>query len=414
VAEALTERPRPGRHLLLVVATCVVAVAATAGGAIAIVGPSSTTSSSRVAADRACPATAPSAPTPLLDGGALTAEPIARAEAPTALALHPGRAGAGVLGERGGRILQVEDGAVTDHVVLDLSGDTMNEGDGGLLGVQYDPDGTWLYVYRATGAQDDRLTAYPVDEAGTPDPQAERVILHVDHPPSRQHHGGSLLFGADGLLYIGLGDGGGLGDPRENAQNPGTLLGKVLRIDPTPTGPRPYTVPRDNPFVGRAGWRSEIWALGVRNPFRMSVDEATGDLWIGDVGQTCWEELDRLASAGANLGWDRREGMSDFEGGDLRGHELGPVHAYPHADGWCAIVAGYVPQRSAIPSLDGWLLHTDYCRGRLVALRVSDDTGTVEIRDLGLRVESPIAIVPGPSGRPWILTLDGDVLEIRD
>jgi glucose/arabinose dehydrogenase len=218
------------------------------------------------------------------------------------------------------------------------------------------------------------------------------------------------------MLYVGLGDGGGLGDPRENAQDPGTLLGKVVRISPTPAGPRPYVVPRDNPFVGRPGWRSEIWALGVRNPFRMSLDTATGDLWLGDVGQTCWEELNRLptAAAGANLGWDRREGPSDFEGGDLIGDEVMPVHAYPHAEGWCAIVAGYVPRGSAIPELDGWLLHTDYCRGRLLAVRVGEgDVEPVEVRELGLRLESPTAIVPGPTGRPWVLTLDGPVFELR-
>jgi glucose/arabinose dehydrogenase len=408
--------PRLGRHLLLVLATCVGMVAATVGGAIAIVGPANTVTSSRLAADRACPATAPSPSTPLLlGGGGLTTERVAIADEPTALALRPDGDGDGVLGERSGRLLQVDDGDITDHVVLDLSHDTMDEGDGGLLGLAYDLDGTWLYVYRATKARDDRLTAYPVDGAGAPDPSAARVILDVDHPPSQQHHGGSLLFGADGMLYIGLGDGGGLGDPRENAQDPGTLLGKILRIAPTPGGPRPYEVPRDNPFVGRRGWRSEIWALGVRNPFRMSLDEATGDLWLGDVGQTCWEELDRLTTAGANLGWDRREGPSDFEGGDLRGDVVDPVHAYPHAEGWCAIVAGYVPRRSAIPALDGWLLHTDYCRGRILALRTGDDDpGTVEIRDLGLRLKSPIAIVPGPAGRPWVLTLDGQVLEVRD
>jgi glucose/arabinose dehydrogenase len=392
-------------------------VGTTVAGAIAIVGPATTTTSSRLAADRTCPLPEPSPPTPLVDGPALTTVVVAQANEPTALALRPGSPGDGVLAERGGRLLQVEDGVITDRVVLDLSDDTTNDGDGGLLGATYDPDGAWLYVYRATEARDDRLTAYPVGAAGMPDQGGERTILDVDHPPSKQHHGGSLVFGADGMLYLGLGDGGGLGDPRENAQDPQTLLGKVLRIEPTPTGRWPYAVPRDNPFVGRPGWRSEIWALGVRNPFRMSLDAATGDLWLGDVGHSCWEELDRLpaAAAGANLGWDRREGPSDFEGGDVHGPELTPAHAYPHADGWCAIVAGYVPRASAIQALDGWLLHTDYCRGRILAVRVGDgDVGPVAVRELGLRVESPTAIVPGPTGRPWVLTLDGLVLEVRD
>jgi hypothetical protein len=217
---------------------------------------------------------------------------------------------------------------------------------------------------------------------------------------------------------VGFGDGGGLGDPHENAQDPSTLLGKVIRIDPTPDGERPYAVPADNPFVDRPGWRPEIWLLGVRNPFRMSLDEAAGVLWLGDVGQSCWEEIDRLPIAeladGANLGWDRREALADFEGGEVPGREVAPLDAYPHAEGWCAVVAGYVPRDSAIPALDGWLLHTDYCKGRIFALRVGDGPdAAVERRDVGLHIDAPIALVPGPAGRPWVLTLDGEVLEIQ-
>jgi glucose/arabinose dehydrogenase len=407
--------PRPGRQLLLALAACVGVVGVAVGGAMAGVGPASPRTSSRVAADRSCPPPAPATPTPLLDGGPFSLEPVGHADEPTSLALLPDRAGDGVLGERRGRLVRVDAGAITSDVVLDLSEDTTDDGDGGLLGVAYDPDGRWLFVYRATKARDDVITAYPVDRAGMPDPEAERQILKVDHPPSQQHHGGSLLFGADGMLYVGFGDGGGLGDPHENAQNPGTLLGKVLRIDPTPGAARPYAVPPDNPFVDRHGWRPEIWVLGVRNPFRMSLDEATGDLWLGDVGQSCWEELDRLpgSAAGSNLGWDRREGDADFEGGDVPGDELAPVETYPHASGWCAIVGGYVPRASPIPALDGWFLHTDYCRGRVMALHPGEGDASLEVRDLGLVLETPVAVVPGPSGRPWVLTLDGGVFEVR-
>lgn len=333
---------------------------------------------------------------------------MARVDEPTSLALVPG-ADDGVLGERPGRVLAVVDGEVTAEVVIDLSGDTAEEGDGGLLAVAYDPDGEWLYVYRATADRDDVLTAHPVDETGRPEPGPGLEVIRVDRPPSEQHHGGSLAFGPDGMMYLGLGDGGGLGDPGENAQDPSSLLGKVLRIDPTPDGERPYVVPADNPFVGRAGWRPEIWVLGVRNPYRMTLDAATGELWLGDVGQTCWEELNRLTAddAGANLGWDRREGDADFEGGEVIGRHLAPELAHPHAAGWCAIVAGYVPHRSPLPALDGWLLHTDYCGGRVLALRDG------ELRDLGIEVANPIALVPGPSGHPWLLTLDGPILEVR-
>lgn len=403
-----------GRQLALLAATGVVVVAAAAGGAAGLVGPVSAASSSRVAADRACAPVA-SDPVPVLAGTIVSAEVVGRAEAPTSLALRPGTDGDGVLGERRGRLVEVQDGEVTGRVVLDLSADTTGDGDGGLLGVAYDPHEPWLYVYRATEARDDVVTAYPLDAAGLPRQQDEREILLVDHPPSKQHHGGSFLIDPGGLLYVGLGDGGGLGDPLENAQDPSTLLGKVLRIDPTPGDEQPYAVPSDNPFVGRHGWRPEIWVLGVRNPFRMSLDEATGDLWLGDVGQSCWEELDRIpAAGGANLGWDRREAAADFEGGEVPGRELLPVAARPHVDGWCAIVAGYVPRDSAAPALDGWLLHTDYCAGRILALRTDGAPGAPpELRDLGVHVAAPIAIVPGPAGRPWVLSLDGEVLELR-
>lgn len=404
---------RIGRHLALALVACV-GVAAAGAGAVAVLGaPRAGVSSSRVAADRSCPDVGPSPDVERLDGGPFELVQVADADQPSALALLPGRDD-GVLGERLGRLRRVTDGAVTDDVVLDVRDDTFGDGDAGLLAAVYAPDGRWLYVHRTTHDRDDVITAYPVDDDGVPAADDARVILHIDHPVSQQHHGGSLLFGADGLLYVGTGDGGGLGDPRENAQDPSDLLGKVLRIDPTPDGPRPYVVPPDNPFVGRFGWRPEIWVLGVRNPFRMALDDATGDLWLGDVGQSCWEELDHLPpdAAGANLGWDRREADADFEGGDVPGRELAPVHAYPHSEGWCAIVVGYIPHDGPDPVLDGWLLHTDYCAGRILALRPAA-ADPPEIRDLGVRADTPVAIVRGPAGRPWILSLEGKILELR-
>jgi hypothetical protein len=218
------------------------------------------------------------------------------------------------------------------------------------------------------------------------------------------------------MLYVGLGDGGGLGDPGENAQDPHTLLGKVLRIDPTPEAAQPNSVPADNPFVDRHGWRPEIWALGVRNPFRLSLDDSTGDLWLGDVGQSCWEELDRLptgrdGAGGSNLGWDRVEGDAAFEGGEVVGPEITPELTYSHRDGWCAITAGYVVRGSALEELEGRLLHTDYCRGRLYGLDVDHGGGVV---DLGIEVERPVAVVRGPRGLPWVLSLDGGVYELAE
>lgn len=372
---------------------------------------------SEAASDRECDV--PDEPVVMgrLPIGTLTLQQVGEADAPTAAVFLPDGSGDGLLGERGGRIRRIEAGTITDEVVLDLIGDTMQEGDGGLLALAFDPGGEWLYVYRADAGHDDVLSAFPIDDSGRPDGDRERVILAVDHPESVQHHGGALAVAADELLYLGLGDGGGLGDPNENAQDPHVLLGKVLRIAPTPSEPEPYRIPPDNPFVDEPGVAPEIWLVGVRNPFRIGTDPDTGDLWLGDVGQTCWEEIDHLptgaeGAGGSNLGWDNLEGTHPFEADAVPGRRLDPVQEHPHADGWCGVIAGYVPRASAVPVLDGRLLYTDYCKGDLVALAVTAERGTPRLLDTGLETDNPIAIVPGPYGRPWILTLGGEVFEV--
>lgn len=409
-----------GRQLLALLATTVIGFGASVGAALGAdlnVGP---TASSRAASDRPCPTLAEIPRHDRLVGLRLHARRVGDAQEPAALALDPRMAGRGVLGERAGRLLRVEGGEVTDEVVLDLRADTADVGDGGLLGAAYDPDGGWLYVYRTDATFDDVLTAHRLDEGGRPTGGPGRVVLHVDRPVSLQHHGGSLVFGRDRMLYVGFGDGGGLGDPDEHAQDPSTLLGKVLRIDPTPAAARPYAVPADNPFLDHLGWRPEIWVLGVRNPFRMSLDDATGDLWLGDPGQSCWEEVDRLptgadGAGGSNLGWDRLEGDEPFEGGTVPGVELRPTYTYAHESGGCAIVTGYVLRDPALPQLDGSLLHADHCRGRLLALRVDDGRAAGHdptVIDLGIEIERPAAIVSGPNGRPWVLSLEGGIYEL--
>lgn len=368
---------------------------------------------SRIAADRACPELADGPPIPNVTPGSLLLRPVGLADAPTTAVFAPDESGDGFLGERSGRVKLIDAGQLTDDVVIDLTDDTMQEGDGGLLALAYGPGADWLYVYRADADRDDVLVAYPLDGDGRPDAGAGRVILAVDHSSSIQHHGGSLAVGTDGLLYVGFGDGGGLGDPDENAQDPRTLLGKVVRIDPTPAAAEPYRIPADNPFVGDPRWAPEIWLLGVRNPFRLGLDAETAELWLGDVGHSCWEELDRLdtgpdGAGGSNLGWDHVEGTHRFEGGQVPGGELEPAQEHPHADGWCGIVAGYVPRSSTVPSLDGRLLYTDYCKGEVLALAVDDaDAGTARLLDTTLVVLNPTAIVPGPAGAPWILAFGG-------
>jgi glucose/arabinose dehydrogenase len=366
---------------------------------------------SRRAADRECERPyvelLPSPPAPKDEGR--TVELVARVPQPTALVFAPGGGDDGLVASRSGEVRVVTDGEIGSTVVLDLTDRTIDSGDGGLLAIAYDPVEPWLYAYRTTREQDEELLAFPLDDDGIPVLDGQRLLLAVDHPPSEQHHGGGMAFGPDGHLYLGLGDGGGLGDPRENGQDPSTLLGKVLRISPTPEAEEPYAVPSDNPFVGRDGHRPEIWALGLRNPFRLGFDQRTGDLWIGDVGQACWEELNRLPAGvgGQNLGWDVREGATEFEGGEATGGEtLEPEHAYAHRRGWCAIVVGFVDP-------DGGLLHTDYCKGRLTRLVPAAGGEPPRLEDLGVRVQRPIGLVEGPDGAAWILTLEGEVYRVE-
>jgi glucose/arabinose dehydrogenase len=390
------------------------ATAVLAGGGVALgtaVDAGGGPSPSRAAADRPCDRAyveVLAAPAPTESGRSLVR--VGAVEQPTALVFLDREAGDGLLASRTGEVRRVVDGEIADEVVLDLSDDTVDEGDGGLLGLAYDPAGEWLYVYRTTVEQDEELIAYPVGSAGVPDPGSGRLVMAVDHGPSEQHHGGGIAFGPDGHLYLGLGDGGGLGDPEGNAQDPATVLGKVIRIAPTPDAEQPYVVPDDNPFVGRAGWRPEIWALGVRNPFRLGFDDRTGDLWVADVGQACWEELNRLPAGrgGLNLGWDVREGTHRFEGGQATGGRTEePEVSYAHRAGWCAIVLGYV-------AADGSVLHTDYCRGRLMALVPATPTAAPRLVDTGHRVDRPVAVVRGPGDQPWLLSLEGGVYRVEE
>jgi glucose/arabinose dehydrogenase len=406
------------RRLVAFTVGAVVVVGAGVGGiAVATAGAGDSPTPSEAATDRACARAYVQldAMRPRSKEG-LRVSPLGAARLPAALALDPTRAGRAFLGERAGRVRVVDGSTFRRDVVLDLTADTNSDGDGGLLAMAVDPAGKWLYVYRTTVGQDDVITAYPLDGGGLPDVDGEVVVVEVDHPRSPMHHGGALGFGPDGFLYIGFGDGGGLGDPRGNAQDPSTLLGKVIRIDPTPGAAEPYRVPADNPFVGRDRWRPEIWLLGLRNPFRLTFDAATGDLWVGDVGQSCWEELDRLRpeDAGANLGWDHREGTAAFEGGDVPGRSVEPVHTYSHRGGNCAVVAGVVLRGAALPSLDGWILYTDYCNGRIMAFRPGAGGEPPRLFDTGARVDRPVAIAWGPDGGVWVLSLEGPVYRLEE
>jgi glucose/arabinose dehydrogenase len=274
--------------------------------------------------------------------------------------LQPDGSGRLFVIEKAGRIRIIENGQLLNEPFLDITDRVGSRGnEQGLLGLAFHPqygENGWFYVNYTDGSGDTVLARFQAsNDADRSDPGSEIRLLGVDQPYPN-HNGGALAFGPDGYLYAGLGDGGAAGDPQGNAQSLDTLLGKILRLD-VDSG-EPYAIPGDNPFG------DEIWAYGLRNPWRLSFDSATGDLYIGDVGQGEWEEIDFLAAGsagGANFGWDHREGAHDYEGGGPAGM-IDPVAEYSHPEGGCSVTGGYV-YRGAMPEWNGIYLYGDYCSG---------------------------------------------------
>ena len=291
--------------------------------------------------------------------------------------------GALYVAERRGRVRAVRNGSVDATPVLDIGGDVGGTGsDAGLLGMTFSPDGGRLYVNYTDPGNDTHIVEFAM-AGGNADPASRREILFVDQPYAN-NKGGHLAYGPDGRLYIGLGDGGGGGDPQDNAQSLNTLLGKMLRIDPRPDIGSPYTVPADNPFVGQGDARPEIWAYGLRNPWRYSFDRLTGDLWIGDIGQNAREEIDYApvgARGGQNYGWARQEGSRTYSGA-APSNAVSPILDYARAGGNCAVTGGYVYRGSRIPALVGAYVYADRCVGQIQALRQNGgrvvDQGSLE------------------------------------
>ncbi len=244
---------------------------------------------------------------------------------------------------------------------------------------------------------------------------SQRMVIRQPHPRSN-HKGGQLQFGRDGMLYMGFGDGGGGGDPDENAQNLGVRLGKLLRIDPRPGGG--YRIPSDNPFVGRAGAAREVFAYGLRNPYRFSFDRRTGDLALADVGQNAVEEVDFLRASrktrrprgGVNFGWDVFEGRSPFEAGSAPG-ALAPVLQRTHAQGSCSVTGGYVIRDRSLGSLYGAYVYGDLCDSRLrvARLRIGRARGD---RTLGPKLANLISFGEDARGHVHAMSLDGGVYRL--
>jgi glucose/arabinose dehydrogenase len=278
--------------------------------------------------------------------------------------------------ERGGRIRIIKDGAVLPVPFLDVSAKVRTAGgEQGLLGLAFSPDyaSNGHFYVNYTDLQGTSVIArYSV--ASNPDvanASSETVLLTLEQPYAN-HNGGHIAFGPnDGYLYIGFGDGGSANDPLGSGQNTDTLLGKILRID-VESGVQPYAIPATNPYAQTAGYRPEIWALGLRNPWRFAFDRATGDLYIADVGQTLWEEVNfqpASSPGGENYGWNIMEGAHCFQSVtcDTTGLTL-PVAEYDHSLG-CSITGGVVYRGAAYPALRGTYLYADYCSGRIWSLK---------------------------------------------
>jgi glucose/arabinose dehydrogenase len=342
---------------------------------------------------------------------------LAALELPTAVA--PLGGGELLVTQKAKGVVRVAlDGSVTD--VVDLSNDLSVESERGVLGVAIQPDREAAFVAytAADGAFTVERLVLPITGEVT---TREEVLSYPD--AHRYHNGGQLAFGPDGMLYIGMGDGGDetiLGDPNDDAQSLGTLFGKILRIDVT-SEPGQYEVPPDNPFAGQAGRRGEIWAYGLRNPWRFAFDGDTGDLWVSDVGHVCWEEVDRLPAAspsGANLGWSRYEAGYELRPGhDPPEDVLWPLYQYRHVPGpkgaevegdhpLCGIIGGGVYRGAAIPDLQGWYVYSDYCARTVFALDAS--TGSeVKVAELTETTDPVISLGSDQDGEVLILTTGG-------
>lgn len=335
------------------------------------------------------------------DGPLVSTVMAASVHEPIQLVERPGDDGHLWLAERAGRVrrLEVGDGGQsltpTGDYALDISDETSTEAERGLLGMAFSPDGGLLYVSYTDTDGNTRIDSYEM--AGEEVEASTRTEVFSQEQPFPNHNGGHIVFGPDDQLWLGLGDGGSSDDPENNAQDPDTYLGKVLRIDPQTN-------------------EAEIVVSGVRNPWRYSFD-SDGSLWIGDVGQNAIEEVDRLGPDeidGANLGWSGYEGKEPYLDGDGRrpADPVPPVFEYTHDDGNCSITGGFVYRGKAIPALDGAYLFADYCAGRLRAVRVADDGSLEQELDLGVDVEHPVSFTADPDGEPYVLSQDGNIVRL--
>ena len=322
--------------------------------------------------------------------------------------------------EQPGRVIATD--AESTITALDITELTEAAGERGLLGLAFHPDADLAYVNHTDLAGDTVIAELAVDPTtGTFDRASYREVLTVDQPFGN-HNGGQIAFGPDGLLYIGLGDGGSADDPNRNALDVSSRLGKLLRIDPAAGDGTTFTVPGDNPFLDVEGADPTIWAIGLRNPWRFSFDPANGDLWIADVGQNVWEEINHApatggvdAGRGLSFGWSAFEGFDRFNSDQTAefppaGHTA-PRFVYDHSDSRCSVSGGAVARGEFASDLTGWFVFGDYCSGDIWALDPTaplDEPRTILVAEL----DTLVAISTGPDGDLYAVSNAGTVARI--
>jgi glucose/arabinose dehydrogenase len=323
--------------------------------------------------------------------------------------------------EKPGRIRIVRGGKTVGTPALDITDEVSDSGEQGLLSLAFAPDfesSRLLYIYFTGNDQDQHVVELRARDDGTFDPGSRREVLRMeDFAPN--HNGGLLLFGPDRQLYIGTADGGtrptGGNDPDRNGQDLGSLLGKLLRIDPRRSGDRPYSVPADNPFVDRQGARAEVYAYGLRNPWRYSFDPQTGALLVADVGASAQEEIDYVPAGqlgGANFGWSAFEGTEPANSDQRASGAIRPILTYGRGGG-CSITGGYVVRDPSLPSLTGRYLYGDYCTGEIRSL-VPAASGARGDRPLGLEVPGLSSFGEDAAGHIYATSLAGPVFQLRE
>ena len=315
--------------------------------------------------------------------------------------------------EKAGRILIFKDGVQLAEPFLDIVRLVNSQSsERGLLGLAFHPsyaENGQVFVNYTDLNGNTVVARYQVsDDENRADPNSQEILLNISQPYSN-HNGGMIAFGPDGFLYIGMGDGGSGGDPQGNAQNPNALLGKILRID-VDSG-SPYGFPPGN----APGGRPEIWALGVRNPWRFSFDRVTGDMLIGDVGQNQWEEIDILPAGilgGINLGWDFYEGTHPYEGTPPEGNSfIFPVIEYQHGGGTCSVTGGYVYRGSLLPDWQGVYLFGDYCTGTVWGA-LPDSSGNWQTNQLFDLQASLSSFGEDEKGEIYLIDLGGTIYKL--